>query len=214
VAPTPVPAPVIFATPTIAVKPEPTVPSTPAVSAVAGEPLPTSPPVSSIKSAETPATTAPLLASAPAAPSIRQKVWEDKNRNGVQDPGEDPIVGAKVTLTLPDGSVLSARTNASGVFEFANLTPGDYDVEVLATDKPTNGAIKRKLSVKGVQVASDPAADFGFALAKSVPVKGDDLAFTGASSRNLAMVASAMLLAGVALLKPRRRVVKTAKRTW
>lgn len=59
--------------------------------------------------------------------SIGDYVWEDLNRNGLQDATEPAITGATVTLTTPTGT-LTTTTNASGAYNFANLIPGTYTV--------------------------------------------------------------------------------------
>src|SRR5690349_6339236 len=51
-------------------------------------------------------------------------VWNDTNNNGIQDAGEQPIVGAVVTI---DG--VSTATNDAGYWEFT-VQPGTYQVEV------------------------------------------------------------------------------------
>ncbi len=62
--------------------------------------------------------------------SIGDKVWEDKNADGVQNAGEAGIQG--VTVTLIDGSGNSTGetclTGASGEYEFSGLIPGAYSV--------------------------------------------------------------------------------------
>ena len=53
----------------------------------------------------------------------------DTNRNGVQDPTEIGIVGARVNLETCAGAALrSTLTIADGRYEFANLAPGQYRV--------------------------------------------------------------------------------------
>jgi protocatechuate 3,4-dioxygenase beta subunit len=56
-------------------------------------------------------------------------VWEDKNYNGVQDPGEDGIVGVLVELLDSNGDVIADTTTvANGFYQFIALVPGDYQV--------------------------------------------------------------------------------------
>jgi protocatechuate 3,4-dioxygenase beta subunit len=60
--------------------------------------------------------------------SLGNFVWEDRNRNGLQDANEPGIVGATVTLTYPGGATASTTTGAGGIYGFANLAPGTYSV--------------------------------------------------------------------------------------
>ncbi|WP_198175039.1 SdrD B-like domain-containing protein [Spirosoma arboris] len=59
----------------------------------------------------------------PAPIAIGNRVWLDTNNNGIQDPGETPLAGVKVTLSGPGitGSV-SVTTNAVGEYYFSNST--------------------------------------------------------------------------------------------
>jgi len=64
--------------------------------------------------------------------AIGDFVWQDTNANGVQDTGEPGI--PNVTVRLYDGggtNILTTTTNASGLYNFTNLTPGDYFVEFI-----------------------------------------------------------------------------------
>ncbi|MFM9438225.1 serine-aspartate repeat-containing protein C/D/E [Janthinobacterium sp. CG_23.3] len=64
--------------------------------------------------------------------SIGDKVWEDKNFNGVQDAGESGIGGVTVKLLNAYNQVLgTTTTNASGNYLFSGLNAGDYKVEVV-----------------------------------------------------------------------------------
>ncbi len=59
-------------------------------------------------------------------------VWQDLDKDGLQDAGEPGISGTPVTLTItyPNGSVttVTTLTNASGYYEFGNLgLDEDYD---------------------------------------------------------------------------------------
>jgi protocatechuate 3,4-dioxygenase beta subunit len=57
-------------------------------------------------------------------------VWDDVNRDGIQDAGEPAVSGVTVTLFAADGTTVlaSAITNASGQYLFPNLTAGNYVV--------------------------------------------------------------------------------------
>ncbi|MBL8429172.1 MAG: carboxypeptidase regulatory-like domain-containing protein [Dechloromonas sp.] len=74
--------------------------------------------------------------------SIGDRVWLDKNANGVQDAGETGIAGVAVKLLNSAGAVVgSATTDANGNYLFSNLTPGDYAVQIVA---PTGYTITGK----------------------------------------------------------------------
>ncbi|MCB9157078.1 MAG: hypothetical protein H6645_08180 [Caldilineaceae bacterium] len=71
--------------------------------------------------------------------SLGNYVWEDRNADGLQDVGEPPVAGAVVTLLNPDGSpattaggdpIAPMTTTADGFYNFGNLLPGSYMVEV------------------------------------------------------------------------------------
>lgn len=57
-------------------------------------------------------------------------VWKDTNQNGIQDAGEAGVGGITVTLYGPDGTTVlgTTTTDASGYYNFANLTAGSYVV--------------------------------------------------------------------------------------
>ena len=61
---------------------------------------------------------------------IGDLVWNDVNENGIPDPGEKGIAGALVKLTLPDGSIMTAITDANGIYMFTDLPAGEYTVEL------------------------------------------------------------------------------------
>ena len=56
-------------------------------------------------------------------------VWDDKNKNGIQDAGEPGIAGVTVKVILPSGDSLTTTTDANGFYEFCNLIPGSYCVK-------------------------------------------------------------------------------------
>jgi serine-aspartate repeat-containing protein C/D/E len=64
--------------------------------------------------------------------SIGNFVWEDKNYNGLQDAGESGIANVTVKLLSALGAVLdTTTTDSSGYYDFSNLNPGDYKIEVV-----------------------------------------------------------------------------------
>ncbi|HDP6153390.1 TPA: carboxypeptidase regulatory-like domain-containing protein, partial [Staphylococcus aureus] len=53
---------------------------------------------------------------------IGDYVWEDANKDGIQGRDENPISNVLVTLTYPDGTTKSVRTDSNGHYEFGGLT--------------------------------------------------------------------------------------------
>jgi hypothetical protein len=72
-----------------------------------------------------------VIPTPPEPASLGDFVWEDTNRNGVQDNGEPPVEGVLVELlAVCDGSPISSMSsNANGIYSFTNLQPGDYLVQ-------------------------------------------------------------------------------------
>jgi len=84
--------------------------------------------------AQDPASTEPTLASydfgfyQPA--SLGNQVWLDQDKDGIQDDDEPGVAGVKVDLLDKNGALItSTLTSPSGVYTFANLTPGVYSVK-------------------------------------------------------------------------------------
>ncbi|BAZ31918.1 hypothetical protein NIES4074_43910 [Cylindrospermum sp. NIES-4074] len=75
--------------------------------------------------------------------SIGDFVWNDSNKNGIQDYGEKGISGVTVKLLSGSGSLIATTTtNATGNYLFDNLTSGHYQVQFVTpvgyTFSPTN----------------------------------------------------------------------------
>ncbi|MEJ8851345.1 SdrD B-like domain-containing protein [Variovorax rhizosphaerae] len=67
--------------------------------------------------------------------ALGDRVWNDTNRNGIQDAGENGIAGVKVNLLNSNGLTLwTTTTDANGNYQFANLDAGQYKVRFLPTD--------------------------------------------------------------------------------
>ncbi len=61
---------------------------------------------------------------------LGDKVWNDVNKNGIQDQGETGIADVKVTLKDRDGNILDTTyTNTNGKYIFDNLKNGIYQVD-------------------------------------------------------------------------------------
>jgi hypothetical protein len=68
--------------------------------------------------------------------SLGNYVWVDTDGDGRQDePSTSGLNGVTVTLTLPDGNVLTTNTDATGYYTFTNLLPNTvYTVTFVAPD--------------------------------------------------------------------------------
>jgi len=66
--------------------------------------------------------------------------WVDSNNNGIQDPGEPPAAGVTVSIIDPTtGAVLATTTSGpGGEYSFANLPPGNYEIEFETPDDHVN----------------------------------------------------------------------------
>ncbi|WP_046472879.1 SdrD B-like domain-containing protein, partial [Staphylococcus aureus] len=99
-------------------------------------------------------------------------VWEDTNKDGIQDANEPGIKDVKVTLKDSTGKVIgTTTTDASGKYKFTDLDNGNYTVEfetpagytptvknTTADDKDSNG-----LTTTGViKDADNMTLDSGF----------------------------------------------------
>ena len=70
--------------------------------------------------------------------SLGDYVFNDKNRDGVQNAGDSPIPGVLVTLYLNGSAVATTTTNASGLYSFTGLTPGAVNVYQVGFTPPAN----------------------------------------------------------------------------
>jgi len=87
-------------------------------------------------------------------------VWNDLNANGVQDAGEPGIAGVRVNLTGTDGAGNSVSattiTDASGLYQFTDLTPGQYQVQFVS---PGGEYVLSPENASGSTAANDSDAD-------------------------------------------------------
>ena len=83
-------------------------------------------------------------------------VWEDVNKNGVQDAGEIGVGGVTVKLKDADGVVIGETvTDQDGFYQFLGLTPGTYSTMVVIPDNFTF-----TIANQGGDDALDSDADF------------------------------------------------------
>ena len=98
-----------------------------------------------------------LLDPASVAPArIGNLVWNDVNGDGIRNPGEPGMPGARVRL-LADGTgnlVKTATTDKDGFYRFKDVQPGTYDIEFAL---PTNRSFT--LQDQGGDDAADSDAD-------------------------------------------------------
>jgi hypothetical protein len=71
--------------------------------------------------------------------SIGDFVWSDRNGNGIQDVGEPGIPNVTVRLLGSNGTTVlgTTTTDASGIYSFNNLWPGNYFVKFVAPSGST-----------------------------------------------------------------------------
>ncbi|MDX9708223.1 MAG: SdrD B-like domain-containing protein [Trichloromonas sp.] len=66
--------------------------------------------------------------------SIGDFVWNDLDRDGIQDANESGIGGVTVTLLMGGETVATTTTDADGAYLFSGLCAGDYTVTVATPD--------------------------------------------------------------------------------
>lgn len=163
--------------------------------------------------------------------AIGDFVWEDTNRDGIQDSGEPPVEAVKVDL-LQDGVVVATTvTDADGLYLFDGLPAGDYQVQFHAPDEFTGFTLADQTVAAA---ASDPDAvdsdaDVATGLTHIIEldageidltidagvvraiaqVRGqpptEPLAFTGAETFWIALSGAFVLLVGLSLVDSGRR---------
>ena len=71
--------------------------------------------------------------------TVGDRVWNDSNANGIQDPNEPGIAGVTVNLwnnvnNAPGSIINTTTTNATGNYLFTNVVPGAYWLQFLVPD--------------------------------------------------------------------------------
>ena len=108
--------------------------------------------------------------------SVGDRIWDDTNGDGVQDPGEPGMPDVKVTLTLPDGTTIVKITDANGNYQFTDLIPGTYTIRVDTTTLPANshpsyeadGSTNGSVTVTLISNDQITNVDFGYYVGASV----------------------------------------------
>lgn len=92
--------------------------------------------------------------------SIGNVVFNDLNNNGTQDSGDGGIANVSVRLLNPDANnalIATTTTNAQGQYLFSNLAPGNYVVELAASNFNTGGPLAGFQSSTGANSMFEPA---------------------------------------------------------
>jgi DNA-directed RNA polymerase II subunit RPB1 len=109
--------------------------------------------------------------------AIGDKVWIDTNKNGVQDGGEPPLAGVKVTLRDATGkTVATTTTDANGRYKFDNLPGGTYQVRFQLT--PDQAAKYTFTSTGNGSVGTDSNANPGTGLTTTFTLGDSDTNLT------------------------------------
>lgn len=92
--------------------------------------------------------------------SVGDYVWNDLNKDGVQDAGEPGIPGATVRLVnaTTNTVVATTTTDANGYYIFNDVTPGNYLVEFVT---PAGYTTTTKLNAGPLESGTDSDADAG-----------------------------------------------------
>ncbi len=122
--------------------------------------------------------------------AVGNLVWNDQNKNCIQDAGEEGISGIK--LKLYNGNhVKTDRTNSRGHYKFKNLKKGHYRVVVAQETipdgcyqvcDPDGTKMDQKTNVKVKDGKYHRKADFGYYCPSTTPVVAQSSPRTGAGS--------------------------------
>ena len=104
--------------------------------------------------------------------SVGDYVWYDYNRNGIQDEGEMPIAGVKVTITGPEGFTDSTTTDEDGYYYFKDLIP---ETEYTITFEKPDGYTEWTIPFAGDDEAVDSNVDETGAYTFTTPKHGNNL---------------------------------------
>ena len=114
-----------------------------------------------------------LYLPAPLPAAIGDRVWFDRNANGIQDADETGVTGVTVTLRTAAGAVVSTTTtSATGYYHFTALTPGDYSV---CFTPPAGNVVSPQDQGANDAVDSDASPSTGCTVVTSLSPGEDDL---------------------------------------
>ncbi|WP_310587320.1 SdrD B-like domain-containing protein [Fibrella aquatilis] len=89
--------------------------------------------------------------------SIGDYVFNDVNKDGVQNTGDTPIPGVVVTLYQNGSAIATTTTNGAGLYSFTGLTPGAANSYVVGFTPPAGFSVTNPLS--GTDKTLDSDAD-------------------------------------------------------
>jgi SdrD B-like domain len=103
--------------------------------------------------------------------AVGDRVWQDMNSDGVQQPDEPAATATVSLLTVTNNVVATTNTDATGHYEFTNLRGGRYRLKF--TQLPAHHLFTRRAAGTDSALDSDPDPATGltpvFALAQGVP---------------------------------------------
>jgi len=119
------------------------------------------------------------VAPASAAVSVGNYVWEDVNRDGLQDSSDVPLSGVTLTISRSDGATVAAAngspyspttqvTDASGNYLFTGLAPLPAGTHYVVTASTPGGYVATQANV-----GSNPALDSSTGFATSTDLTSD-----------------------------------------
>lgn len=107
--------------------------------------------------------------------SVGDRVWMDRDGDGVQEPGEPGINGVRVYSDSNNNGTYEAGepntfTSADGAYLIGNLNPGTFQIRIDTTTLPAgaaqtfdaNGALDHRASVTFVGSEHNATVDFGY----------------------------------------------------
>ncbi|WP_375448641.1 SdrD B-like domain-containing protein, partial [uncultured Fibrella sp.] len=104
--------------------------------------------------------------------SLGDYVFNDTNRDGVQNAGDSPIPGVVVTLYQNGSAVATTTTNANGLYSFTGLTPGSSNSYSVGFTAPAGYSATNPLS--GTNTALDSDANPLTGLTQSVTLSSGE----------------------------------------
>ena len=104
--------------------------------------------------------------------ALGDRVWDDRNRNGIQEAGEDGVANISITLLDTNGTVLQhTTTDANGAYRFDNLEPSEYRVQFDLATLPTYYVVTPK-DIGSNNDSSDSDADLATGITHLIRLDG------------------------------------------